>query len=200
MRDRTSIPSGLTLYELLSGRPAFDAVERDQLVRQIAETEPPRPRWLNGAVPRDLETVVLKALSKEPDRRYSSAGEFAHDLRRFLDGRPVTARRLSIVGHTVRWCRRNRALSVVSAALLLAFVAGLAGVLWQWREANRQRDEAIDGRRLARENRAQAFAAAEQMLTRVGDWQLKDVPQMEQERRRLLEDCARLLPGFSQSR
>ena len=195
--ERSDVYSlGATLYELLTGRPAFDAVERDRLVRQIAEEEPPRPRRLNSRIPRDLETVVLKALAKEPGRRYASAREFAEDLRRFIDGRPVAARRLSVVGHAARWCRRNQALAAVSAALLFAFIAGLSGVLWQWREASQQRDEAIEGRRLARANRAQAFAAAEQMLTRVGDWQLKDVPQMEQERRRLLEDALAFFQGF----
>src|SRR5262249_49363006 len=77
---------GLTLYELLTLRPPFDETERGLLIKQVTQSEPPRPRRLNRRIPRDLETIVLKAIEKQPDRRYQSAEELADDLRRFQAG------------------------------------------------------------------------------------------------------------------
>ncbi len=84
---------GLTLYELLSLRPAFEAADRNKLVKQVMHDEPVRPRKLNPAVPRDLETVVLKAIARDPAHRYATAKEFATDLRRFMDDESILARR-----------------------------------------------------------------------------------------------------------
>src|SRR5206468_2968600 len=82
---RTDIYSlGVTLYELLTLRPAFDGRDRQELLRQLAHEEPPAPRRLDPAIPRDLETIVLKAMSKEVAGRYATAQELADDLRRFL--------------------------------------------------------------------------------------------------------------------
>jgi WD40 repeat protein/serine/threonine protein kinase len=116
---------GATLYELLTLRPAFDETDRGRLVRQVTQEEPPRPRRLDRRVPRDLETVVLKAAAKEPQRRYQSADALAEDLRRFLADRPVLARRTSALEHAWRWCRRNPALG---GAALLAVAGALATV------------------------------------------------------------------------
>jgi serine/threonine protein kinase/WD40 repeat protein len=116
---------GVTLYELLTLRPAFDGDDRGRLLKQLSEEEPPRPRSLDRSVPRDLETVVLKAIAKEPRRRYQTAAELAEDLRRFLADRPVLARRTSALEHAWRWCRRNPGLG---SAALLAAVGALAAV------------------------------------------------------------------------
>jgi serine/threonine protein kinase len=117
---------GLTLYELLTLRPAFDRWGHEQLVPQVLDAEPPRPRRLNPAVPRDLETVVLKATARDPSRRYQSAAELAEDLRRFAGGRPVLARRVSAAERLWRWCRRNP----WPAGLLVAIVLGSALGFW----------------------------------------------------------------------
>ncbi len=114
---------GLTLYELVTGRRAFDAPDRSALIREISETSPPAPRRINRSVPRDLETVVLKAIAREPERRYSSACELADDLRRFIEDRPILARRVGPGERLWRWCRRNRAVAALSAATLLLLVA-----------------------------------------------------------------------------
>src|SRR5207237_519782 len=82
-----------TLYELLTLRPIFEGRDRNELLRQIADEEPRPPRSLHSSVPRELETVVLKALGKEPSERYPTARALADDLQRFLDNRPVLARR-----------------------------------------------------------------------------------------------------------
>jgi serine/threonine protein kinase len=99
---------GLTLYELLALRPAFAEVQRVRLLQQISAEEPPRPRRLDRRISRDLETIVHKAMAKEPPQRYGSARELVEDLRRFLADRPMHARRTRFWEQTRRWCRRNR--------------------------------------------------------------------------------------------
>jgi WD40 repeat protein/serine/threonine protein kinase/Flp pilus assembly protein TadD len=114
---------GLTLYELLALRPAFDQRDRAKLVEQVLHEEPPRLRKLNRAVPRDLETVVQKAMAREPEGRYARAADLAADLKRFLDDRPIQARRINGLERTWRWCRRKPALAFavgLAAAALLA--------------------------------------------------------------------------------
>jgi serine/threonine protein kinase/WD40 repeat protein len=110
---------GLTLYELLVLKPAF--VERDhlRLLEQIKEREPARPRSLDPRIPRDLEIIVLKASDKDPGRRYQTAEELAEDLRRFLAGEPIKARRTGELERLRLWCRRQPAVAGLTAALLL---------------------------------------------------------------------------------
>src|SRR5262249_49669854 len=98
---------GLTLYELLTLQPAFAQSHQDLLLQRVLRMEPSRPRRIDPRSRRDLETVVLKALAKEPARRYARALDLAEDLRRFLADRPVHARRSRGVERTWRWCRRN---------------------------------------------------------------------------------------------
>ncbi len=98
---------GLTLYELCTLRYAFDREDRADLVRQVTRETPAKPRSVNAEVPRDLETIVLKSIAREPSQRYASAAKMAEDLRLFLDDRPIRARRSSVIEHGWRWCRRN---------------------------------------------------------------------------------------------
>src|SRR5262249_49520340 len=100
---------GLTLYELLALRPAFDEPDRTRLIRLVTQTDPPRLRRVEPSVPRDLETVVHKAIERDPAHRYATAGELAEDLRRFLDDRPIRARRLSPAERAWRGGRRDPA-------------------------------------------------------------------------------------------
>jgi WD40 repeat protein len=125
---------GVTLYELLTLRPAFDEADRNRLLARVLHEEPPRPRKVNPEVPRDLETVVLKAIAKEPRQRYASAAELAEDLRRFLADRPVKARRASALERLWRWVRRNPALAAalgVVVALLLTVAVVAAWDAWR---------------------------------------------------------------------
>jgi eukaryotic-like serine/threonine-protein kinase len=128
---------GATLYELLALRPAF--AERDQvrLIDQIAH-EPPAPlRQHDRRIPRDLETIVLKVLSKDPKDRCDKAGEMRDELRRFLEGRPTRWRRVGPVEQFPRWCKRNPAVAALSAlaATLLVFIAISSSVVaWRFRE------------------------------------------------------------------
>jgi WD40 repeat protein/serine/threonine protein kinase/tetratricopeptide (TPR) repeat protein len=119
---------GLTLYELLTLRPAYSAVDRTQLIHKVLHEEPPRPRVVNRRVPRDLETIVLKAMDRDPARRYPTAREMADDLQRFLDDKPINARHVGAVERLQRWCLRNPALAtaVGFAVVLLLAVTGVA--------------------------------------------------------------------------
>lgn len=122
---------GLTLYELLTLQAPFDESNPALLLKMVTEAELPPPRRQNPAIPHDLETIVLKAVSRDPDHRYASARQLGADLRRFLDDRPIKARRVALVERTWRWCRRNRllaALTIVAGnSLLLAAVLGSIG-------------------------------------------------------------------------
>jgi serine/threonine protein kinase/WD40 repeat protein len=139
---------GLTLYELLALRPAFEESNRDPLLWRIMHEEPPPPRKLDRHLPRDLETIVLKAAAKEPGRRYQTAEELAEDLRRFLADRPIRARRSWAAERLWRWCRRNRALASLSAAVVLLLVVlgagGIVGSLLQ-----QERNKAVAARERA---------------------------------------------------
>jgi WD40 repeat protein/predicted Ser/Thr protein kinase len=126
---------GATLYHLLTGRPPFQAESLAQTLDLVRHAEPLAPRLLNPGVPRDLETVCLKCLEKEPAKRYATAQLFAEELGRFLEGKPVVARPVGRVAKGWRWCRRKPVVAGMGAGLLAALVLGLVGVTWQWRRA-----------------------------------------------------------------
>jgi tetratricopeptide (TPR) repeat protein len=111
---------GVILYETLTGRPPFRADTPAETVRQVLDQEPVPPARLNPKVPRDLQTVCLKCLQKEPDRRYASAAALVDDLRRFLDGRPIQARPLGLAARLIRWCRRNPMAVAIGVLLVVA--------------------------------------------------------------------------------
>ena len=134
---------GLTLYELLAFRPAFPASDRHDLIRQITQEEPPRLRRLEPSIPRDLETIVHKALEKEPALRYASARQMADDLQRFLDDRPIMARRSSSAERLMRWCRRNPIIATLAAAVGLSLLGGIiASSYFAW-QADRRYHQAL---------------------------------------------------------
>ncbi|QEH35009.1 Serine/threonine-protein kinase PrkC [Aquisphaera giovannonii] len=121
---------GVTFYELLALRPAFEGEDRIELLGKVARGECRPPRAVDPSIPRDLETIVLKAMAVEPGDRYPTALEMAEDLRRFLDGRAIRARRPGVAERAARWVRRNRGLAAAAATglALLAAGVGLAGL------------------------------------------------------------------------
>jgi eukaryotic-like serine/threonine-protein kinase len=132
---------GVTLYEMLTLKPAFTASHRVQLIHSILHVEPVRPRKLDHRIPRDLETIVLKAIAKNPSNRFSTAGELAKELGRFVDGRPIRSRRVSVPERLWRWSRRNpavAALIVLAGVLTTALAITSTTAAWRYRE---QRDE-----------------------------------------------------------
>lgn len=126
---------GITLYEMLALRPAFDERERKKLIKAVTTSEPPRLRRVRPSVPRDLETIVHKAIDREPARRYRTAAEMAADLQRFLADEPIKAREISTRERAWRWCRRNPFDAGLLAALALAVIVGLVAAGWQWHSA-----------------------------------------------------------------
>jgi WD40 repeat protein len=112
---------------LLTLRPAFHERDRNKLIRQITEGEPSRLSRVNQAIPRDLETVVHKAMDRDPAHRYPTATDLAADLQHFLDDEPIRARRTGELERLARWCRHNRAVTALAAALLLVLVAVATG-------------------------------------------------------------------------
>jgi tetratricopeptide (TPR) repeat protein len=154
---------GLTLYELLVQRPAFDEDDRGRLVRQITQAEPPRPRKLRPDIPADLETIVVKATASQPEHRYQTAGELAADLQCFLEDRPIRARRISAAGRLWRWCRRNRAMAATSGAALSLLLAvallaslGYLHMSFARRQADLARQQAEDERSRTKAQRERA--------------------------------------------
>jgi serine/threonine protein kinase len=193
---------GITLLELLTLESVFRKDDANQFLHDIAVLDAPPPRRANPAVPPALETILLKAVAKEPAGRFATARDMADDLRRFLADEPIRARRPSVLDRAALWVRRHR-VSVAAAACVLGIaVAALvvdvvrrAGAL---RVVERARDEAKASAETARRSAARAEAslvkareAIEQMLTRVGQRRLAGFPGLEVVRRQLLQDAVR---------
>jgi WD40 repeat protein len=137
---------GVILYEMLTGRAPVQAPTPVETLLLVRTQEPVPPSRLQPRLPRDLETICLKCLQKEPGRRYPNAEELADDLERFLGGKPIRARPVGIPEKAIMWVRRNPYVALLLALLALAVFGGLAGVTWKWREANEQRDRADEQR------------------------------------------------------
>jgi tRNA A-37 threonylcarbamoyl transferase component Bud32 len=159
---------GVILYQLLTGELPFRGTTR-MLLHQVLHDEPKAPRALNDRIPRDLETVCLKAMAKEPRRRYQTAADLADDLRRFLKGEPVRARRAGLAERALKWARRRPAAAAAYVLGALALVLGVGGGgaawLWQRAEGQRTRAEAAEGEaRQALSGEQQARGALETAL------------------------------------
>src|SRR5436309_11006315 len=118
------------LYHLLTGHPPFAAGTTYETVRLVLDTEPRQPRLWNRKIDRDLATICLKCLDKDPQRRYSSALALAEDLERWLKHEPIRARRTGLVTRGRKWVRRNPSIAVM-AAMLLAFAVPLGVMIWR---------------------------------------------------------------------
>ncbi|HEY0548161.1 MAG TPA: protein kinase, partial [Verrucomicrobiae bacterium] len=127
---------GAILFELLTGRPPFVAETFVSTLRKVVEEEPPAPHTMRPGLDRDLETICLKCLEKDPRARYGSAELLANDLERWLRHEPIQARPSTIVERVAKAARRRPIVAALSAAMLVLFFAGVGGVLWQWQRAN----------------------------------------------------------------
>jgi WD40 repeat protein/serine/threonine protein kinase len=154
---------GLTLYELVALRPAFEAADRPALIERVLHEEPEGLKKRAPGVPRDLETIIAKASAREPAGRYATAGALAEDLRRFVEDRPIRARRVSAAERFGRWCRRNPAMAALAAVVAISLIvaavsAGVAALQYRLiaRQEVRLRNQA--------EDRAEAEARAKEEL------------------------------------
>jgi serine/threonine protein kinase/Flp pilus assembly protein TadD len=167
---------GVTLYELLTLRPVFEDVEVLRLVERIRQETPPPLRKINPRVPRDLETIVGKAMAREPADRYATAAALAEDLRRFLTDRPILARRSSPLEQVWRWSRRNPALAALVATVLLLLVGGSGTAIWYVQDRS-QRAAALAVRKAHIE---QEIEVAVQEAAMLGEraWELTETPHL----------------------
>jgi WD40 repeat protein/serine/threonine protein kinase len=194
---------GLTLYELLTLRSAFDETDRNKLIAQVMHAEPARPRQIEPEVPRDLETIVLKALERDPERRYQTADELADELKRFVAGEPIRARRVSAWQRLVLWARRRpavaalvavsgvAALAVVGVAVALVYSSRLEDANSRLGESNGRLQEALEdahqARNTAEEQRQQAnwFRYVHAISLAHAEWRDGNVTRVQQ----LLQEC-----------
>jgi serine/threonine protein kinase len=210
---RTDIYSlGVTLYELLTLQPAITGRDRQELMHQIALEEPRAPRRLERNIPVELETIVLKAIAKTPAERYATAQEFADDLQRFLDDKPVMAKRPSLLDKTTKWAKRHKslvasaaALVIITAAVASAFSIRLAQVNFQLGEEEAKTKKALGNEQreaeLAKEQRDLAESRFRQSRNAVDFFaqiaeDLPDLPNLQPFRRRMMEEALGYYKSF----
>ena len=178
---RTDVYSlGVVLYETLAGQIPFQGNKR-MLLHQVLHEEPQPPRKFRRDIPGDLETICLKAMAKEAGRRYPTAGELADDLRRWLRGEPIRARRVALWERGWRWTRRNPRVAALAAIVLALTLLVIGGSTLAWRHIANARRQAAE---------ADALAATTQSFETglaARDWPESHLEMME----RLLEDLTR---------
>ncbi|MBS0207283.1 MAG: serine/threonine protein kinase [Planctomycetes bacterium] len=202
--NRTDVYSlGATLYELLTLQPVFSGPGRQSLLYQILNDEPRPLRQRNRSIPVEMETIVLKCLAKSPAERYATAGELAADLRRFLDERPIMARRPTLIDTARKWLRRHPSVAIACVLLLLGGVIGLGvttAIVANEQQLTRTALLQEKQRAIEAEARFQlARQAADEMIL-VAQNELSDMPFQDGPRKRLLEAASRYYQQFIELR
>jgi serine/threonine protein kinase len=178
---------GAILYTLLTGRPPFHGANVLDTLVQARAGEPEAPGSVNRLLDRDVETICLKCLEKEPARRYISAEALADDLERWLDGQPIQARPLSSWERASRWCRRNPVAAGMAAALLLVLLAASTVSTWQAIRATQAETQAKSSQDLAQERFALAKNAVDFYLNKIAEMEELKGPNYQRLRKQLLE-------------
>lgn len=208
---RTDVYSlGATLYELLTLEYAVPGTDRQEVLQRLANEEPRSPRQHDKNLPVELETIVLKALAKSPSERYSTAGEFADDLQRFLSDRPILARPPTLVDRVGKWARRHRTFVGASAVFIVLLAAGLGVSTAMIAREHLKTAAALKSEKEHAEAAAKAQKSAEarfqqarrvvDVLTQVGEEDLSDVPHTRDVRRKVLETALAYYEDFLRER
>ncbi len=208
---RTDIYSlGITLYELLTLRPVFNGQDRQELLHQIASDEPELLRNLDKTIPVELETIVLKAIAKSPSERYASAQELADDLQRFLEHKPILARRPTLREKATKWARRHRPVVVSAIVLMLITMIGSVISMVLIAQEHAETKAAYERERLkaeeASEQRARADANFQQarravdFFTQLAEDELARKPESQREGRKFLEGALEYYQEFIDQR
>jgi serine/threonine protein kinase len=194
---------GAILYECLTGRPPFRADSHIETIRQVISDEPVPPSRLNTKVPRDLETIVLKCLSKDSRRRYPTANALSQDLARFQAGDPIEARPISSLERSVRWVKRHPGAGAIAGiamsaiGIVIGVIASANSRLEKERDIARKAERtAIEQRQLAQNRLDKAIEAVDKMLVRVATERWASRPELQDERRGVLEDAVNFYSEF----
>ena len=171
---------GATLYHLLVGHPPFAGATVQDTLRMIVEKEPVALREINPTINVDLETICLKALQKDPGKRYESCKLFAEDLERFLDGKPIVARPVGRVERVWRWARRNRAMAGMIGTVIVLAITTLIAIAIGYRET-------VTALAKSEVRLKTAISVVDELFTRVSEEELLNEPGMQPLRKDLLE-------------
>lgn len=154
---------GAILFEMLASVPPFLGSNTQEILEKVKYQEALGPRVINGSVPKDLNTVCLKCLEKEPPKRYASSGDMADDLERVLEDRPILAKPVGPLEKSWRWCRRNRALASVLIGSATVIILGTAASFWMVNErrieAENAQEKAVESQKLAEQKKSEAESA-----------------------------------------
>ena len=197
--QRTDLYSlGATFYELLTLEPVFSASTRQALLQQVLTVEPVRPRSIDRNIPPELETIVLKLLSKIPSERYNSAQELADDLHRFLHDEPIAARRPSLLERARKWGRRHPA--YVGASVIVMFVVLVISGISNWfvAQANTRTRAALDAEHARAEEAESRFAQARQAVDLLVELSEHDLarPPLQPLQKQVLEEALQFYQDF----
>jgi serine/threonine-protein kinase len=197
---------GAILYECLTGRPPFRAASVLETVAQVLNDDPPALRVLVPGVPRDLETICLRCLQKDPARRFATAAALADDLQRWADGIPIWARPVPWWERAWKAARRRPTAFATGLALLIGAAATVGIILWKNQDLERERDaariaeaDAIRERTRAHARLEKAVEAVERMVTRAESAEWSRNPTLAAERRRVLEDVVAFYEHFGEA-
>lgn len=159
---------GLTLYEMLAMRPAYFGRDRGRIVKQITEGDLPRLGKLNPGIPRDLETIVIKAIEQHPDDRYATARDLEEDLQSYLHDMPIKARRMSVPEQFTRWCRKNKLVASLSAAVATLLMVSSVTFGFLNYQANEARKD-LQVQKDVAEKQTEIAKKQEQLATEAGE-------------------------------
>lgn len=189
---------GAILYECITSRPPFVGTTLYDTVIMVRSAEPVAPSRLRGTVPRDLETICLKALEKDPKRRYATAAELAEDLEHFVADEPIRARPVGTAERLYKWARRRPAQAGLVAVSLAAVIVVIGLFLWSYVRIDRALDEARQQQQRAERRSRQARHAADRMYTQVAVNWLLDEPSKDALQREFLEEALALYEELAQ--